>query len=52
MVSFVSYGDSVKEIPELPYQLMDMLSDAVAVLDKNSVVTYANNALICLFVKQ
>ena len=30
------------EISELPYQLMDMLSDAVAVLDKNGMVTCAD----------
>ena len=31
------------DILELPYQLMDMLSDAVAVMDKNGVVVYANS---------
>ena len=40
------------EIPELPCQLMDMLSDAGAVFGKNGVVTYATNALICLLIKQ
>ena len=37
------------DIPELPYQLMDMLSDAVAVMDKNGVVAYANSAFQRLY---
>ena len=34
---------------ELPYQIMDMLSDAVAVMDKNGLVVYANNAFERLY---
>lgn len=37
------------DILELPHQLMDMLSDAVAVMDKNGVVLYANSAFQRLY---
>ena len=36
-------------IPELPYQIMDMLSDAVAVMDQNGLVAYANSAFERLY---
>jgi len=36
-------------IPELPYQIMDMLSDAVAVMNRNGMVVYANRAFDRLY---
>jgi len=32
------------DIPKLPYQLMDMLSDAVAVMDQNGVVVQVGDS--------
>jgi transcriptional regulator with PAS, ATPase and Fis domain len=37
------------DIPELPYQIIDMLSDAVAVLDQDGQVVYANRAFERLY---
>ena len=37
------------DIQQLPIQIMDMLSDAVAVMDRNGVVAYANSAFQRLY---
>jgi transcriptional regulator with PAS, ATPase and Fis domain len=37
------------DIKQLPYQIMDMLSDAVAVMDQNGVVVYTNGAFQRLY---
>ena len=37
------------DIKQLPYQIMDMLSDAVAVMDQSGVVVYANSAFQRLY---
>ena len=37
------------DIPHLPIQIMDMLSDAVAVMDQNGLVVYANSAFERLY---
>ncbi|NQT57140.1 MAG: sigma 54-interacting transcriptional regulator [Desulfobacteraceae bacterium] len=37
------------DTPRLPYKIMDMLSDAVAVLDHNDLIVYANSSFKKLF---